>query len=522
MQFVPMKRSVLTFVAVALLPASSLWAADYTAQLQQLFSALEHNFDKSKSPPFQTVGPLRAPTPLTQLREAIISHNSAQIESSLLLLSDFTNSASLRDQCQALAAQIHQDNLQAAQKLADDSTALLSEARHTVASAKTAADLDDIIRRLTQYRDAAAGGEFSSQYPVSQIDPTLQFIMGWQSYLSAAAVGDIQSASEALQQLANANQAAIYLIPRSEILARYEALGRPPQTEDGNDNGYYPSSKLPSDESSAPPAIDKPLTIDPADHAIGFNLKGLDDLDSAVTALEGLRSKPDFSAYADSINSSLNLLLPLDSAYRRLQAGLAFDITLLSGKLDSDAARNRLIPIEADLIRLALPRYLPTTMLPKAAENIDDYLARVAAQASAQGDFLLAARAEDTRALLLTGKEPDSDRAMQARLFVTGCNMDDAGQFATAVSYFERALTCPANLVPISDIRDRLAAVKAAHPDEFKRGLDGASSPVGFPFFRPQYPGNMFPTFPPGYPHRDPVLPIPAVSPSPAATKSKP
>lgn len=271
-----MKRNVLAFAVAALLPASSLWAADYTAQLQQLFSALQHDLDNSKSPSFQTVGPLRGPTPITQFRDAIASHNSAQIESSLLLLSDFTNSPSLRDQCQALAAQFHQESLDAARKLADESAALLSEAQHIVTSAKTATDLDDIIRRLTQYRDAAAGGESSSQYPLSQIDPALQFVTGWQSYLAAAAVGDIPSASQALQQLANANQPAVYLIPRSEILARYEALGRPPRTADGEDDGYYPSSKLPSTESSPPPAIGKPLTINPANRTIRFELKSLD------------------------------------------------------------------------------------------------------------------------------------------------------------------------------------------------------------------------------------------------------
>ena len=373
-----MKRNVLAFALAALLPGSSLCAADYTAQLQQLFSALQHDFDNSKSPPFQTVGPLRGPTPITQFRDAIASHNSAQIESSLLLLSDFTSSPSLRDQCQALAAQFHQESLDAARKLADESTALLSEAQHIVTSAKTATDLDDIIRRLTQYRDAAAGGESSSQYPLSQIDPALQFVTGWQSYLAAAAVGDIPSASQALQQLANANQPAVYLIPRSEILARYEALGRPPRTADGEDDGYYPSSKLPSTESSPPPAIGKPLTINPANRTIRFELKSLDDLAPAITALEAAKTKPEFSGYTDAIDISLNLLLPLDSAYRRLQAGLAFDITLLSGKLDGDAASAQFISIEADLIRLALPRYLPTTTVPKPAENIDDYLARVA------------------------------------------------------------------------------------------------------------------------------------------------
>jgi len=81
-----MKRCLLAFAAAVLLTVSSLGAADHTAQLQQLFSALQQNFDKSKSPVFQTAGPLRGPTPMTQLRYAIDSQNSAQIESSLLLL----------------------------------------------------------------------------------------------------------------------------------------------------------------------------------------------------------------------------------------------------------------------------------------------------------------------------------------------------------------------------------------------------------------------------------------------------
>jgi hypothetical protein len=505
---------------VCILFATSSLAQNSDKDLQKLAADAEQelNAKKQAKDPAPASQPDTGRMALSQFRGAIARGNSAEIEMALMGLSAYLDSDQLRMQCDELAAKFHAEREAQEKKTVEEINTALKQAGDAVRAAKKPADLDAVLHDLGQLRERRNGQQSSAviESALNKVEPTLQFVMDWQDYLADTSAGKNQAAREALQKLSNGYRNQPDLIPRSEILARLEFIIKPPirQNDEETPNGETQSDNL---------TVEKPLRLEKSTRDIVFNIKKLDELDAVVKALENLKPKREFKNYMDSINTLLETLTPLNRAYKELKSGLATKIELPSSKLDKTAIQNEIVPLRAELITLALPRYLglPQQSKAKPGEGPYDFLNRISAEAGAHNDYLLVARAHETQRLLREGTNPNPNEKSQAELFVAAHNQEVAGQYALAVDSYEKALACGTEIVPPKIIGERLAAIKAAHPQEFQQGFDLYLSPPAT-----RYPPGYYPPgLRPGMPQRpEPVpraaLSVPAVSPAPSPSKS--
>ena len=516
-----MTRPLLLAAGIVFLAFAQAWPAEKNEKLEKLATAIQQVVEKNKelkpSQPgaYQDAGRML----LAQLRSAILRNDTAQIESALQGLSCTIDPEPLRTQCEDLSVQMRGEREAREKKTAEEINAALKRASEAVRTAKKAADLDDVLHALGQL------GERRNEQPSSnavssalnKVQPMQQFVARWQDYLANLASGNTQAASEALNHLAgNYNMNQPDLIPRSEILARIQSLKQPRKKT----NADNPAKESQPDEL----VVEKPLRFDKSARTIVFDIKKLDELNGVVQAFENLKLKPEFGDYNQSINATLDTLLPLNRAYLELKSGLATNIDISTRNPDKSPLQDEIVPLRAELILLALPRYLglPPKTAPKQGEGPYDFLSRITEEAIARKDYLLAARARETQRLLQEGSHRDPNAKSQAELFVTANNQEVAGQYPLAVLSYERALASGTDLVPPNIIGERLTAIQADHPKEFQLGLDLYLSPpmqrypVGYPYppgYRPGMPMEQ-PT-----PPTAPVLPVPAAAPS--ATPAK-
>jgi hypothetical protein len=227
--------------------------------------------------------------------------------------------------------------------------------------------------------------------------------------------------------------------------------------------------------------------------------------------------------------STLRILSDLERVHEQFKAGLPTEIPVTDETRQWNLPAEPFVQLRTQLIGLVLPRYLgllaKTTL--RANEGPEEFLSRVAAEAVNRQDYLLAARARTTQAILREGRNQVSDPRVlaleeQARLFVSAANQENAGQYALAVCSYERALASGSDLVPGHVVGKRLAALQAAHPEQFREGYESFLNPNGMSFPQMAAQGPMRPPGPP----RMPVLSVPPSSvpplspPSPTATST--
>ena len=221
-----------------------------------------------------------------------------------------------------------------------------------------------------------------------------------------------------------------------------------------------------------------------------------------------------------------NALVAIFTVYKEFKAGLPTKLVMPDPSKDEFGSITA--PIRAELLKLLLPRYLgsPPDLKANPDEGVQEFLQRVLADAVKKEDFLLAARARDTQMLLRDGKAPDWKENSEAALYVTAHNQELAGQYALAVTSYERALASGNSLIPPKVIGERLAKIKAEHPQEFEEGVTTFLTPR-MPVMPPGFPyQNYGPQRPPGPPERPRPTPLPAIvvpaAPSPAGSQSPP
>lgn len=532
-----------TITGLAILPS---WSMEKDARLDKLVTAIQQVLDQNKEsrPSDPGTNPDSERMMFLRLRNAITTNDTTQIEEALQGLAITLDSAQLRKECEDLSGQLRIEREAKEKRAVDQINAALKHTEQVVHTAKKASDFDDLFSELANASSQGAAQPLShaESAALNKIEPYTQFITSWQEYLADTEIGNIEGARQALQNLTGGSTNLPYLIPRSEILARLQFMIQPPAQQPNQDNDQGNSSAGVSNEPTIP-TVEKPLWFDKSKRIIGFHVENLDQLDGVINALGDLKARSEFKGYSASIDDLLKTLLPLDAAYKGFKAGLAVDIEIPSGNLDTSNLENELIPLRAELITLALPRYLglPPESKAKPGEGAYDFLERIEAEAIANSDFLLAAQVRDTEHLLVEGKQFDpnarftpqpymavvnqqaatSDEKAQARLFVTAHNQDEAGQYALAVASYERALASGTDLVPPSLIGKQLAAIKSQHPDDFQHGLD---------LFFQMPTNNRFFGYPPGFPTQRrgmqpvptpaPALSVPVASPIPKSSAS--
>jgi len=229
-------------------PSPAKFAGKDKASLEKMATAIEQNIAKIP----QSKGALR-PGPggfsqspaamarmlLSQFRTGIAENDPAQMESALSGLSSLVDSDPLRKECLALTAQMSEVRVAQEKKAAEEIHTLLENAAPTVAAAKKASDLDALLADIT--RMESQGRNLSS---APRLEGIHQYAKLWQDYLSCSAFGNGRGVREALQQLSNANGNLPDLIPRSEILARLQAMANPIVVRDDEpDQGGEPAGK---------------------------------------------------------------------------------------------------------------------------------------------------------------------------------------------------------------------------------------------------------------------------------------
>ena len=475
-------------------------------KLDRLADQIEKALDASPAPRTD-LAPAAQPNHsrmlLKSLRSASERDDLAQAESALEQLAAYLESKSLRTECEKTATEIRAVRVAKDKQAADAIEATLNRATESIRSAKKPSDLDATLSelkklRLQQRSDLVSSGENGG---FSQIEPAIRFVTAWQDYLAQTTARDVKAAQETLGRLMQITE--VNLIPRSEILERR----------------YYVA---PAPSPTAAPSAAAASKWEPK-----HELKTLDDLLPFMDEVTTAFNTPGVVAEAEraAVDRFHNALVEIFTVYQEFNAGLPTKLVIADPSKDEYGSLTA--GIRAELMKLVLPRYLgaPPNVKANVDEGVQEFLQRVLAYAVRKEDFLLAARARDTQMLLRDGKTPDWKENSEAALYVTAHNQELAGQYALAVSSYERALASGTDLIPPKVIGERLAKIKADHPQEFAEGVTAFLTPrlpvmpPGFPYgsFGPQRPSG-----PPGGPGPTPppALFVPAASPGPAGSQS--
>jgi tetratricopeptide (TPR) repeat protein len=355
-------------------------------------------------------------------------------------------------------------------------TAILTKAKGILIRAKNPADLDALlteVRLLATPESQWSYTDSSTMTLTQKINALQQFVLSWQNYLSASASGRSDESRQALDRiLENTQLDSLGFFPRSEILARRDG---PPLSED----------PVP-----APGAPGK-SAMDQINDLLG-KVRTLDDVFTALNQINAIPTRP----------IDLSDISTLQKQRVDAEAGLPVTLDLkaaVSGKSYGDDISR----IENMELMALLPFYLETgkSNPPKAGEKVDSYLGRVAEEANAEDNLALLQRALAAQKGLADAENPSNPPGIDSvTQFLAGLSQEAAGEYAQAVTTYEKALGTYEPLLPVKVVGDRLAAIKAAHPDEFAKGLSDFTNPVTAPGYQPGFPPGFRPGWPPGYP----------------------
>ncbi len=386
-----------------------------------------------------------------------------------------------------------------------EANAVLAKVPDAVTQAKKPSDLDEILKDLQTLQNPQGAVGYGYDGPpvlATKIMATFQFVTQWQDYLSALGSGNAERAQNSLRMiLENRQLDAPHFFPRSEILARMvEAEGR------------KPADAAPGGEVMDPDVILAKITKP-------------EELEPALPELARIAPPPGMRPW------DWSGLMALAKARDDALAGFNVQLDLklaMNGPIWGDNV-SRIVAME---LLVLLPHYFGTDVSdpPKEGETVNAYLDRLSASASAAGDLALLQRVLAVKVAL--GSPNGNFVAPSTQEFLAGLSQDAGGQYEPAVISYENALRNADDFLPVRIVGERLAAIKAAHPDDFQQGLTAFLAPPS-----PGPYGNFYngvalrpppqPGFPPG--GRIPVLPIPMtlsipskVSPSAAPATNAP
>jgi hypothetical protein len=197
------------------------YAAQAETGLESLASEIQQFLDE-KSATGPSANPRSDPARgwLAQLRTGIARNNRAEIESALLQLPTYLDSAPIRQHCEEVVAKLKSERDAEEKSLSDQVEKALQHASAVVRSATKPEELDPVLQELSRLRDEKSKMTPSAA-PRPNCEEAVRFVRAWQDYLSQAAAGDISGAKKTLENLRD--RLGADLIPRSEILRRIQA-----------------------------------------------------------------------------------------------------------------------------------------------------------------------------------------------------------------------------------------------------------------------------------------------------------
>jgi hypothetical protein len=445
-----------------------------------------------------------APMMAAQLRSALTGPNPRDLEAILEQVSPLLSSETLRQEGADLAAKLRSQREEKEKKYAAEIDDSLKQAIEAARSATKPADLDEAVRKLSEWQHRSDDSQSSSWSIRSQnrVGPVLRFVTQWQDYLSKMEMGEINDARSILTDLSN-QDTTFSVLPRSVLLAKINALAK---TSVKTNPAEQNEERLKAKSAQIEEILNQIATPE--------------DLHPAVDRIRKIYAELP-RGLSSEVSQVLQDLGTLDQAYTDFKAGLSTRISVLVPQPASfQPHQNLTAKLRAALIAVVLPRYLglPDEIAVKAEEGPIRFLNRVTADAVTRQDFLLAAKARATEIFLREGSQVTAENS-QAQAYVTACNQEAVQQYTLAVMNYQKALASPTVLIPPKIIGDRLAAIKAAHPQEYQQGFDAYLTPPPATRYLPGMPPN----WPPGRTTQSPpppALEVPAASPRPTAAAS--
>ena len=413
---------------------------------------------------------------LRQLGPLIARQEFEQAEQLLNQASLLSNSEETRKAADNLSAALRKERETKQNARAAQAEALLKRTTETVRSAKDPKDLDHAIVDLEHFRERADDRlSGPSADVITRVQPTLMFVRRWQDYLAAVKNNNPKEAQSALRNAMDFQGSDI--IPRSEMLERLQKYS-------SGSGGERPDYLKPNVKSER---IDE----------IVAKTKNLDGIPAAIDELKNLQPPGNTSSYSDAnpLGATINGLFMLDRVYKQYQAGLPPQIEPNGLRLPS-AASSKVVFLQAQLFLLIVPRHLgvPSDLMPKPDETFAAYLARVADEAKQRGDLPLMAKVRDVQRWLNWGYTQSGTEGLGMNHFSAGQNQEAAGQSMLAVLSYQSALKMGGDTVPAKLIGERLAALKAAHPEEFEQAIKYFLNPPPPPV--PPFGSNFWPPQP--------------------------
>ncbi len=315
---------------------------------------------------------------------------------------------------------------------------IASRAVETAMKANRAADLDALLAEFAVGRSERNYRSQPVQASSQKVDSARQFVLKWQSYLFAKETNDNRAAIKVLEQfLSDSSNIPAGALPRSKIMAM---LAR----ERGDVSFSDVLAKLQS----------------------------LDGMTTALAQLRGLQSSRSDGGDAD-VSALIQALTPLEKSFREFVAGVPTGVDVSQSYMDSlKTGLDIVTKLRSDLIMLMLPRYvgIAEDTKPRAGETLDGFIDRLAAEAKERGDYQAGLNIHLARQLIRRGSASGDD-VTGYKTFAGAQNQEAAGQFDLAVASYQNALKSGSELVPAKFVGERLAAIKAAHPEAYEQGM---------------------------------------------------
>jgi hypothetical protein len=448
-------RRLLASLLVLVVSISTVFAETTADALQALQSAIETEAAQKKtddsSDPYGRRGDM-GPMFIAQLRSTISRGDLSQIEETLNQIPAILKSEAVRDAVAKLRTILSAEREAKEKAVANRVDSAIAGASKAVQSAKKAADLDETLGNLARMQDN--GESRYSEKSRSRFDAlrnVRQFVTRWQDYLFNRDTGNLQ---QAIQNLQSANDNSVDIIPRSEILRKIDELSKAKQ----------------------PATVQTQETQAVEISAIMEKTKSLDAIPAAIESLTELQRLPrvsnsNFSEQIEGRKKELNAIL---QAYREYQAGLPAQLSLRQNQGYGQAveAFNAVLTLRLELLRLTIVRTLGVeeNLKPGADETIQKYLDRVMADAQERADARLIGRIKELQDGL-TGTQSMGTALAFLQPLLAAQNQEAAGQLVPAVISYQTALKIGGELVPAKAIGIRLDRIKAAHPEDFEKGM---------------------------------------------------
>ncbi|HEY6112066.1 MAG TPA: hypothetical protein VIV62_06090 [Chthoniobacterales bacterium] len=393
-----------------------------------------------------------------QIQTAIANGENRRAEEQLTQMQMYFASDEVHQQTLKLAAALKAEREAKQNAHIAEVNAALKQASDAVHRAKTPEDLDDALDNLlrfhSDYQGVSDHTSEAERSTLSKVEPALTFLKHWQDYLAAQQSGSAERARQSLGTLLSSGNSE--LLPRSRVLAELQK---------------YPTEREAKAEPPGPEQIDE----------IVAKVKSLEGLGDAIRELRKIQSR----SRSDAVTSTLNALVPIERTYREFQAGLPTRLDA-SSMYGLDPISFAVIPLRAQLLLLVLPRYLnaPADLVPKPRESVQAYLQRVIDEARARADIALLTRARDAQRFLAPGSN-QSNTDMAITLMTAAKNQETAGQYMLAVISYQNALRNGGEAVPAKLIGEKLAALKAAHPQEYDEAMKNLLWPSRYDYPAP-------------------------------------